>query len=219
MERGTLASISDLTWKLPHWLNCFLSILLGDMYMYVCACAWTRMREWMNFMNENSSSSAADRRWDHLVEMENPPPTSPLTHPPIMVGAHLNESHQWTILMKHTVVATWLMSVLSNISFPRQTGTDHSIVHIDTDIHKHTQIYLIHTYLSSFIGHLKDFLCNSTVGFQSIWCWSRVPIIFASFVHVPFRNRVEWIWWLATYSAVCEWKWQWLTQGALHEDP
>lgn len=123
-----------------------------------------------------------------LLKWRIPHPPTPFTRPPILVGANLNESHQWT---KRKVEATWLMTTPSNISFPRFTERDHSIVYIHTDT--------------------TDFLWYSAVVFQSIGCWSRVLIIFASFVHVLFRNRVEWIWWLATYWAVCESKWQWVT--------
>lgn len=168
-----------------------------------CMCEWHTL--WMK-----TSSWAVDRRWDHLVEMENPPTLPPTTRPLTLVGANLNESHHWAIWMKHK---QWQPDGWQYCSMSASSDSQREI----TSTHMSTMTYT-NTHLPFFF-HQKECLCYSAVGFQSIWHWGRVPIISASFVRVPFRNRVEWIWRLATYSAVCKWKWQWVTQGALDEDP
>lgn len=164
MERGTLVSGSDLTWILPHWL----SIPLGDHAGACTRLKWThaclnRGTLWMKTLVPELQTGGEII----LLKWRIPHPPKPLTRPPVLVDANLNEIHQWTIWMKCTEVAAWLITILSNISFPWQTGR----VYIDTDIDTH---------LPSFIRNLKECRCCA-IGFQSIWCWSRVPIIFCFF--------------------------------------
>lgn len=131
--------------------------------------------------------------------------TSP-THLPILVGANLNESHQWTIWMKCTAWHPdwWCYPVSALPTDRKESLLKHNHIHIPNFFHQKSEKYFWYT----------------ASGFQSIWCWSnQLPITLAAFVHIPFRNRVEWIWWLAVYSPECEQRWQWATQGALDEDP
>lgn len=217
MERGTLASGSDLTWILPHWHSCLLSVPLGDVLVGdVCLGAhiWARasVNGWSLWMKTPLPGLQTGGEII-LLKWRIPHPQHPsLTRPPTLVGANRNESHQWTIWMKCTVVATWWMTTLCSME---QTGSDRSIVRMDQGICKHTN------------RHTPSFLLSSGIR-KNVWLLvssqrdgeSKCQLSLLLFVHIPFRNRVEWICWLATYSAsVCEWKWQWVTQGALDDDP
>lgn len=141
MERGTLASGSDLTWILPHWLNCFLSVPLGDT-LVVCVCARARTCAHVNGWSLWMKTLLPERQTGGEIiglKWRIPPPTNPLTRPPMLLGANLNESHQWAARMKHTV-ATWLIAVPSNISFPWQRRRAHSRVHWHRHTEAHTDI-------------------------------------------------------------------------------
>lgn len=154
MERGATASGSDLTWRLPHWHNCLLGIPLGDtlgcMCVCLCACVWARAcvngwTSWMKagvflFFFPSCRQEVRSSCWDG----DSPHPLATPSHRTSMpVGANLNESHRHTIWMKQTVLTTWLMKVLSNISLPQQTGRSHSAVHIGTGAQKcrHTSFF------------------------------------------------------------------------------
>lgn len=130
MERGATASGSDLTWILPHWHNCLLSIPLGDTLgcMCVCLCArvWARAcvngwTSWMKavFFFPSCRQEVRSSCWNG----DSPHPLATPSHrTSILVGANLNESHRHTIWIKQTVLTTWLMKVLSNISLPPTNG-------------------------------------------------------------------------------------------------
>lgn len=104
MDRGTLASGSDLTWILPHWLNC---LPLGVMsHVSVCACAWavSPMNEWALWIKSCCWGEIIMLKWRTSSGTDTP--SIPLPHPPVLDGANLNESHQRALWMKHTAVAT-----------------------------------------------------------------------------------------------------------------
>lgn len=109
-----------------------------------CICVCTRLNTrvcvWMNELYEwklfflSCRQEVRSSCWNG----ESPRPPTPFTHPPILVGANLNESHQWA---KRKVEATWLMTTPSNISFHRLTERDHSIVYIHTETYISTHKY------------------------------------------------------------------------------
>ena len=104
MERRTLASGSDLTWTLPHWLNRFLSIPFERYVGRVCVCVCTHAPEytracvcmcvngwslWMKSLLPELQTGG-----EIILKWRIPHPPTLLTHPPMPVGANLNESHQ-----------------------------------------------------------------------------------------------------------------------------
>lgn len=103
MDRGTLASGSDLTWILPHWLNC---LPLGVMSHVSVWCAWTvsPMNEWALWIKSCCWGEIIMLKWRTSSGTDTP--SIPLPHPPVLDGANLNESHQRALWMKHTAVAT-----------------------------------------------------------------------------------------------------------------
>lgn len=84
--------------------------------------------EWVNFMNENSSSWAVDRRWDHLIEWRIPPldllsyTRQPRLAPVLMNPINVHYGH------KHGVAVTWMMTIHFNISLSNAQNKQSSIV-------------------------------------------------------------------------------------------
>lgn len=125
-----------------------------------------------------------------LLKWRFPHPPTSVTHPPMLVGANLNESSS----VGKTQSSGNLIddnTVRYQLPPTDRKGSLHcgrtDIRYISTHKYRHTLL------LPSFIGNLKGCLWYSAVSFQSICCRSREPIIFSSFVHVPCRTRVEWI--------------------------
>lgn len=172
MERGTLASGNDLTWILPLWLSCFLSIPLGDS-VGACTRLNTRMfelYEWKLFFlscrqEVRSSCWNGDSPTHQKPLLAHQYWLAPILMKPIS-GQYGWNTQKWQ--------PDWLQYCPISASLDRQEGiTPWCIL---TQIHTN-----IDTHLPSFIRNLKECLCCSAVGFQSIWCWSRVPIIFCFF--------------------------------------
>lgn len=167
MERRTLMSGSDLTWILPHWLSC---LLWEVKWSSLCM----RVIEWVNFMNENSSSRAVDRRWDHLIEWRIPPldllsyTRQPRLAPVLMnpINVHYRQ--------KYVVVVTWMMAIQSNISFP-QWSEQSSIYHLKHGAARNKDMKVVN--------------CQS------------LPMIL-SLLYISIRLILSWISWSATYLTV-----------------
>lgn len=164
--------------------------------MCVCLCArvWARAcvngwTSWMKagfflFFFPSCRQEVRSSCWDG----DSPHPLATPSHcTSMLVGANLNESYRHTIWMKQTVLTTWLMKVLSNISLPQQTGRSHSAVHIGTGAQK-----CRHTHLSSVIRKLQKCL--------PLCCWlpvntmmkQSVKIIFASYVQLCLQQQ-SWV--------------------------
>lgn len=129
MERGTSASGSDLTQIMPHW-----EILRSCLRVHTPER--TRVEGWTLWMKTllpelKTGGEIISFKW------RNPPPTNPLTHPPMLVGASLNESHQWAVWTnKQSRQPDWLLSNISS-------------VHSDTDLQQHPK--KIDTHLLSVV--------------------------------------------------------------------
>lgn len=108
--------IEFLLWKEEPWCPAVISpeyCLTGSANSVgrqdgpACVC----VIEWVNFMNENSSSRAVDRRWDHLIEWRIPPlDLLSYSHQPRLAPVLMNPINVH-YGQKHAVVVTWMVTI------------------------------------------------------------------------------------------------------------
>ena len=125
-----------------------------------------------------------------LLKWRIPHPPTLLTHPPMPVGANLNESHQRA---KWSSRGNLIDDNTVQYQLPPDRQEGMSLLWLLTQTyrstHTHTQT---HTYLCSFIRTSKTMILLR-LAFSQYYVVAECQLSFAFFVHVPVRSRVEWI--------------------------